>query len=102
MISVKRNSKGVLVRATGLRSRDSSIYVPKQTEPFRISRSKFNDFLTCKRCFYLDRVKGLVSPSMPGWTLNETTDVLLKKEFDLCREKQIPHRSFKELGLKGV
>ena len=39
---------------------------------------------------------------MPGWTLNETTDVLLKKEFDLCREKQIPHRSFKELGLKGV
>ena len=88
MINLKRNSKGVLVRATGLRSRDSSIYVPKQSDPFRISRSKFNDFLTCKRCFYLDRVKGLVSPSMPGWTLNETTDLLLKKEFDLCREKQ--------------
>ncbi|MDP6065170.1 MAG: hypothetical protein QGI49_10335, partial [SAR202 cluster bacterium] len=102
MINLKRNSKGVLVRATGLRSRDSSIYVPKQSEPFRISRSKFNDFLTCKRCFYLDRVKGLVSPSMPGWTLNETTDLLLKKEFDLCREKQVPHRIFEELGLKGV
>ena len=102
MISLKRNSKGVLVRATGLRSRDSSIYVPKQSEPFRIRRSKFNDFLTCKRCFYLDRVKGLVSPSMPGWTLNETTDLLLKKEFDLCREKQVPHRIFEELGLKSV
>jgi len=102
VISLKRNSKGVLVRASGLRSRESSFYVPKQTEPFRISRSKFNDFLTCKRCFYLDRVKGLVSPSMPGWTLNETTDLLLKKEFDLCREKQVPHRIFEELGLKGV
>ena len=41
MISLKRNSKGVLVRANGLRSRESSVYVPKQTEPFRISRSKF-------------------------------------------------------------
>jgi len=102
MISLKRNSKGVLVRASGLRSRESSVYVPKQTEPFRISRSKFNDFLACKRCFYLDRVKGLVSPSMPGWTLNETTDRLLKKEFDLCREKQIPHRMFNQLGLEGV
>ncbi|MQF48880.1 PD-(D/E)XK nuclease family protein [SAR202 cluster bacterium AC-647-N09_OGT_505m] len=102
MISLKRNNKGVLVSATGLRSRDSSIYVPGQTRLFRISRSKFNDFLTCKRCFYLDRVRGLVSPSTPGWTLNETTDLLLKKEFDLCREKQIPHRLFEEHGLNGV
>ena len=102
MISLKRNSKGVLVKASGLRSRESSVYVPKQTEPFKISRSKFNDFLACKRCFYLDRVKGLASPSMPGWTLNETTDRLLKKEFDLCREKQIPHRMFNQLGLEGV
>jgi hypothetical protein len=34
--------------------------------------------------------------------LNETTDLLLKKEFDLCREKQIPHRLFEKLGLNGV
>jgi len=102
MISLKRNSKGALVPATGIRSRSSSIYVPNQTQAFKISRTKFNDFLSCKRCFYLDRVTGLASPSIPGWTLNETTDLLLKKEFDLCREKQIPHRSFKELGLEDV
>ena len=102
MISLKRNSKGVPVEATGIRSRKSSIYTPNQAEPFRISRSKFSDFLACKKCFYLDRVKGLVSPSTPGWTLNETTDLLLKKEFDLCREQQIPHRIFSTFGLNNV
>ena len=102
MISLKRNNKKKLVPATGLRTRSSSVYSPNQKEDFKISRSKFYDFLTCQRCFYLDRVKGLVSPSTPGWTLNETTDLLLKKEFDLCREKQIPHRIFKRYKLNHV
>ena len=102
MISLKRNNNGDLVPATGLRTRKTFIYSPNQTDPFKISRSKFNDFLTCQRCFYLDRVKGLVSPSTPGWTLNETTDLLLKKEFDVCRENQTPHRIFKRYGLDHV
>jgi hypothetical protein len=102
MISLKRNNKGSLVKATGLRSRNSSIYSPNQTKAFKISRSKFNDFLTCKRCFYLDRVKGLVSPSLPGWTLNETTDLLIKREFDICRQQQIPHRIFERFQLDNV
>ena len=94
MIDLKRNSKKELVTAKGIRSRESSIYVPHQENDFKVSRSKFNDFLTCRRCFYLDRVKGLDSPGTPGWTLNETTDLLLKKEFDICRIKQIPHDIF--------
>ena len=102
MISLKRNSKGELVDAKGLRSRESSIYSPNQTEDFKISRSKFTDFLLCKKCFYLDRVKGLVSPGMPGWSLNETTDILLKKEFDKCREDKVPHRIMKEYKLDHV
>ena len=102
MISLKRNTKGDLVDATGLRSRESSIYRPNQTESFRISRSKFNDFLSCKRCFYLDRVRGIVSPGTPGWTLNQLTDDLLKKEFDLCRARGITHRILKEAGLEHI
>ena len=102
MIDLKRNSKKELVPAKGLRSRTSSIYAPGQTDDFKISRGKFSDFLTCQRCFYLDRVKGLVSPGTPGWTLNETTDHLLKKEFDECRSKQIPHRLFIENGLENL
>ena len=94
MIDLERNSKKQLVESKGKRTRESSIYKPYQKEDFKISRGKFSDFLTCPRCFYLDRVRGLKPPGTPGWTLNETTDLLLKKEFDYCREKQIPHRLF--------
>ena len=90
MISLKRNSKLELVEAKGKRSRASSIYNPGQTDDFKLSRGKFSNFITCPRCFYLDRVKGLAEPGMPGWTLNETTDHLLKKEFDECRMYQNP------------
>ena len=99
MISLHRNSRGELIEAPGLRVRESSVYTPDRTELFRLSRGKFSDFLTCQRCFYLDRVRGLISPSMPGWTLNETTDVLLKKEFDRSRETQTAHRLFEAFGL---
>ena len=102
MIDLKRNGKKEPIRATGLRSRVSSCYSPNQKEDFKISRGKFSNFLTCKRCFYLDRVKGLDPPGTPGWTLNETTDFLLKKEFDYCRERQIPHRLFIENQLSNV
>jgi hypothetical protein len=92
MIDLHRNSKKELIPATGIRSRQSSIYKPYQAADFKISRSKFNDFLTCRRCFILDRKYGFVAPGTPGWTLNDAVDVLLKKEFDECRENQTPHR----------
>ena len=102
MIDLKRNSKKELIKATGLRSKASSLYFPNQKEDFKISRGKFFNFLTCRRCFYLDRVKGLDPPGTPGWSLNETTDLLLKKEFDYCRERQIPHRLFIENQLTNL
>ena len=71
--------------AVSFRTRKSSIYDKKSNAPFKISRSKFFNFLSCKRCFYLDRVKGLKEPSMPGWALNVAVDELLKKEFDQYR-----------------
>ena len=39
---------------------------------------------------------------MPGWTLNETTDLLLKKEFDVCRANQTSHRVLRKYGLDQV
>ena len=77
--------------ATSFRVRKSSLYDKKSNSPFKISRSKFFNFLSCKRCFYLDRVIGLKEPSMPGWALNIAVDTLLKKEFDLYRKEQKPH-----------
>lgn len=102
MISIKMNKDGDPSLAVGLRTRSNSIYMPNQSADYKVSRSKFNDFLACERCFYLDRVKGLKYPSIPGWALNETTDILLKKEFDICRRLQIPHRSFEKFGLKNI
>ena len=40
MIDLKRNSHKQPVKATGRRSRKTSIYSPYQKEDFRISRSK--------------------------------------------------------------
>jgi len=76
---------------TSFRVRKSSFYDKKLKTPFKISRSKFSNFLSCKRCFYLDRVVGLKEPSMPGWALNITVDELLKKEFDQYRKEEKPH-----------
>ena len=64
--------------AVSFRTRRTSIYDKKSNTPFKISRSKFFNFMSCKRCFYLDRVKGLKEPSMPGWALNVAVDELLK------------------------
>ena len=43
-----------------------------------------------------------MSPSTPGWTLNTLTDTLLKKEFDECRAKQIPHRIMTKYNLRDL
>ena len=77
--------------ATSFRVRKNSLYNKNSNTPFKISRSKFSNFLSCKRCFYLDRVIGLKEPSMPGWALNSAVDELLKKEFDQYRKEQKPH-----------
>ena len=73
------------------RNRKSSIYNKNTKDPFKISRSKFFNFLICKRCFYLDRVIGLKELSSPPFTLNNTVDELLKKEFDYYRKLKQPH-----------
>lgn len=66
-------------------------YDPKSKDPFRISRTKIEDFLKCPRCFYLDRRKGVGRPGIPGFSLNNAVDELLKKEFDLHRAENTAH-----------
>jgi len=103
MISLKRNSKtGELVEATGITSQKWRIYQPNQNKDFTLSRSRFDAYMTCKRCFYLKTNKGFMEPSTPGWTLNTLTDTLLKKEFDECRFKKMPHRILIENGLNHI
>ena len=103
MVSLKYNKKtGEFVKADGLRKQAWTFYDKKSEKPFKISRSKFSNFLDCKRCFYLDRVKGLKEPGMPGWALNTTVDDLLKKEFDHYRKLKKPHPIFTEYNLNFI
>ena len=88
--------------ATSFRVRKSSFYDKASNTPFKISRSKFFNFLSCKRCFYLDRVIGLKEPSMPGWALNIAVDELLKKEFDIYRKEQRPHPAMVKNNLNFI
>ena len=67
-----------------------------------LSRSAFDEFKKCKRCFYLIRKRGFIEPDTPQFTMNSTTDKLLKKEFDLCRKDQKSHQILIENKLEHV
>ncbi len=80
----------------------SRLYQPGSVVPFKVSRSKIDLFLECPRCFYLDRRLGISRPSMPGFSLNSAVDTLLKKEFDLLREKGEKHELMTRYGVDAL
>lgn len=82
--------------------RSRNIFDPKSKEPFKLSRSRLDRFLKCPCCFYLDRRLGVDQVSGPAFTLNSATDTLLKKEFDECRVKKIPHPLMKKYNIDAV
>ncbi|MBI4367715.1 MAG: PD-(D/E)XK nuclease family protein, partial [Deltaproteobacteria bacterium] len=82
--------------------RSRNLFDPASKEPFKLSRTRLENFIRCPRCFYLDRRLGLDRPSMPGFTLNMAVDALLKKEFDLYRAKGEPHPLMVQHGVKAV
>ncbi len=83
-------------------TRQSNIFDPQSTQPFKLSRSKLENFTRCARCFYLDRRLGVGQPSIPGYTLNSAVDTLLKKEFDTYRAAGKPHPFMTQAGLDAV
>jgi hypothetical protein len=79
-----------------------NLFDPSSTNPFPLSRSKLDDFLTCPRCFYLDRRMGITKPSMPPFTLNNAVDTLLKREFDIYRSRKEPHPLMMLCGVNAI
>ncbi len=71
--------------------RTRNIYDPISSTPFRLSRSRLERFIECPRCFYLDRRLGVDRPPGYPFTLNSAVDALLKKEFDIYRQRGEPH-----------
>ena len=80
--------------------RRSNLYQPAR--PFKISRSKVELFIQCPRCFYLDRVLGIDHPPSFPFTLNSAVDTLLKREFDDCRSRGVPHPLMTAAGLNLI
>jgi predicted Zn-ribbon and HTH transcriptional regulator len=44
-------------------NRSRNLFDRKSNRPFKISRYKFEAFLKCKKCFYIDRVMAVNFPS---------------------------------------
>ena len=77
-------------------------YLPGQTAPFRISRSKVDLFLNCPCCFYLDVRLGVKRPPGFPFNLNSAVDALLKKEFDHYRADNLPHPYMIGAGINAI
>ena len=67
-----------------------------------VSRSAWESFIRCKKCFYLERKLKIRPIGMPGYPINSRVDALLKNEFDIYRQKQEPHPIFKKYKLNFV
>ena len=67
-----------------------------------VSRTAWDSFIRCKRCFYLERKLKIRPIGMPGYPINSRIDTLLKEEFDIYRIKQEPHPIFKKNNLNFV
>lgn len=77
-------------------------YTPKQTEVFKVSRSKIELFAQCQRCFWLDARLKIKRPSSPPFNINKTIDELYKKEFDAFRLKGEPHPMMTENQINAI
>ena len=73
-----------------------------QRETLKLSRSRLEMFLECPRCFWLLMRHNVKQPSIPSFLLNSAVDTLLKKEFDIYRQKDEPHPLMKAQKLKAV
>lgn len=82
--------------------RTRNIFDSDSKEPFKLSRTKIEDFLRCPRCFYLDRRLGVGQPPGFPFNLNSAVDHLLKKEFDIHRAKNTRHPLMEKYGVDAV
>ena len=85
-----------------MNKRTRNIYDPTSEKPYKLSRSKLEMFMSCPRCFYIDRRLGVGRVSGPPFTLNSATDTLLKKEFDVHRANGEAHPLMKHYNIDAV
>ena len=82
--------------------RHRGTYNPENHEAYELSRSRIENFVKCPACFYLTQVKGIKFPSIPGFNINEATDILLKRDFDKYRGAKTTHDFLINLGMEHL
>ena len=90
------------MQSNRFKRRMRNLFNPDAKEPYRLSRSRLENFVSCPRCFYLDRRLGIEPPGIPSFTLNSAVDELLKKEFDLYRRRHAPHPVMEAYGIEAI
>jgi CRISPR/Cas system-associated exonuclease Cas4 (RecB family) len=80
----------------------SKPYQPGQKEPYKLSRTRIDNFMWCPRCFWLEERLKIKRPSSPPFRINSAIDELLKKEFDTFRTKKEPHPMMIEFGIDAT
>ena len=73
------------------------LYIKNNEEPYPINRTKFDLYNDCRRCFYLDIVKGIRRPHGPPQVINTTIIQLIKSEFNFHRENNTQPKALKDL-----
>ena len=74
---------------------------PDNPNPYELSRSRVETFLRCKACFWLHQLHKVPPPEFPSFTINTTTDILLKRDADAVRGKSaLP--IWKQAGLEHI
>ena len=74
----------------------------KKDKSLRLSRSRWDNFIKCPKCFYLKEKHNINPPGQPGHPINSRVDALLKEEFDILRKDEKPHPIFKEYNLNFI
>ena len=71
-----------------MKKRHQGVFNPEHLAPYELSRSRVENYLKCKACFYLEQLQGVKPPEIPSFTINTTTDILLKRDADAVRGKK--------------
>ena len=79
--------------------RTRNLYAIGSDQPFKLSRSKIDLFISCPRCFYIDRRLGVGRPPGFPFNLNSAVDTLLKQEFDIHRANNTQHPLLEKYGV---
>ena len=83
-------------------TRRQNIFDPKSEAPFELSRSKIELYFSCPRCLYLDRRLGVSPPQLADFKLYNAIDEIMKREFDVYRERSESHPVAVAAGVDAV